>query len=193
MELNFTQRFIEGLKEYGLTMNDMNNFVYKGGNNGSHLNYYKLSYKNDELPPDKDICICGHKIIKNCYISNGSQLLTLGICCIKRFIPKEKQRRTCECCGCSHKNRKNNLCNICREKSNITCKCCGYFHKILTNNLCNKCIEKPTRYKNNKLINICIECGIDICDKFKYSYCYYCLDDIKQTPNPHHQSPPPRP
>jgi hypothetical protein len=162
MELNFTQRFIEGLKKYGLTMNDMNDFVYKGGNNGSHLNYYKLSYKNDELPPDKDICICGHKIIKNCYISNGSQLLTLGICCIKRFIPKEKQGRTCECCGCSHHNRKNNLCNICR----------GYK-------------PKSVRYKNNKIINICIECGIDM-DNFKYCYCSYCLGDIKQTPNLHH-------
>jgi hypothetical protein len=73
MEITFTQRFIEGLMKYDLTMNDMNDFVYKGGNTESHLKYYKLLYKNAELPPNKDSCICGHKIIKNCYISNGKQ------------------------------------------------------------------------------------------------------------------------
>jgi len=153
MELTFTQRFIEGLKEYNLTMEDMKDFAYRGGDHGSHYKYYKLVYKTDITFTHKDSCICGHNIKKNCYISNGNQLLTLGICCIKRFIPKEKQGRTCECCGCSHKNRKINLCNICREyKPNI-------------------------KYKNNKIINECKECGIDI-NKFKYPYCSYCIDDI---------------
>jgi len=155
MELTFTQRFIEGLKEYNLTMKDMNDFVYRGGDNGSHYKYYKLLYKTDITFPHKDSCICGHYIKNNCYISNGNQLLTLGNCCIKRFIPKEKQRRTCECCGCSHKNRKNNLCNICRES-----------------------LKKSIQFKNYKLVNICIECGINI-NNTKYPYCSYCIDDIK--------------
>jgi hypothetical protein len=157
MELTFTQRFTEGLKQHDLTMIDMNDFVYSGGDNGSHLNYYKLLYNTDKLLPHKDYCICGHKIVKNCYIANGNQVLTLGICCIKRFISKEKQGRTCECCGYSHKNRKNNLCNKCREDRN-----------------------KSIKRVNNKLINICMECGIDI-DNFKYPYCPYCIDDIRIT------------
>ena len=182
MEITFTERFIEGLNKYNLTMKDMNDFIYRGGDNGVHLNYYKLLYKNAELHPHKDKCICGHNIIKNCYISNGKQLLTLGICCIKRFIPKEKQGRTCECCGCSHQNRTNNLCNKCREERR-KCECCGYcyYHQNKTNNLCSICREKPTRYKNNKLTKMCLDCRIDIDICSKYSYCSDCIDDIKQT------------
>jgi hypothetical protein len=155
MELTFTQRFIEGLKEYNLTMEDMKDFVYSGGDRDAHYKYYELLYNTNKLHPHKDHCICGHFIKRNCYISKGNQILTLGICCIKRFIPKEKQGRTCECCGCSHRNTKNNLCNKCREY-----------------------IEKSIRHLNNKIVHICVECGIDI-DNFKYPYCSYCLDDIK--------------
>jgi hypothetical protein len=117
MSIELTKKFIEGLKNYNLTYLDIvnNNFHYCGGNNERHLNYYKLCFNNKELPEKIDKCICGHKISENCYITDGKIILTLGNCCIKKFLPKDKSGRTCEKCGKSHKNRKVNLCNNCKN------------------------------------------------------------------------------
>jgi hypothetical protein len=119
--MNLTQSLIKGLKNYDLTLNDIqnNNFRYFGGNEGSHLNYYNLICEKTSLPEYKNKCICGHTIKENCYITNGDIILTLGNCCIKKFLPKEKQGRTCEKCGNPHRNRKYNKCNDCIKKERI--------------------------------------------------------------------------
>lgn len=128
---SLTERFIKGLQEYDLTYDEIRNgnWKYYGGNKGSHLAYYNLASKNDILPEPTDECICGHKIKYNCYITNGTHIIILGSCCIKRFIPAST--RTCEVCGNPHKNRKKNKCNECRV------------------GICEKC-DKPCdpRYKN---------------------------------------------
>jgi hypothetical protein len=125
MSIELTKKFIKGLKNYNLTQEDIinNNFRYCGGDNKSHLNYYKLIFKEKKLPDKKCNCICGHDISENCYITDGNIILTLGNCCIKKFLPKDKSGRTCEKCGNPHKNRICNLCNICRYGKN--CAKCG--------------------------------------------------------------------
>ena len=83
----------------------------------SAKNYFFLQnfYKGDTFPATTNKCICEHKIIGNCYITNGERLLVLGNCCIKKFVPDSG--RTCDKCGNKHKNRKINRCNTCREKT----------------------------------------------------------------------------
>lgn len=120
--IDLTDRFIRGLEEYGLSYDEIENgkWRYCGGASGSHLKYYKLCYKDQELPELVDECICGHRIIDNCYITDGNEILILGSCCIKKFIPDSS--RTCERCGEPHKNRKVNRCNLCRKG---VCDGCG--------------------------------------------------------------------
>ncbi len=112
--LELTDRFINGLKDYDLTYDEIKNgnWKYCGGNRDRHLNYFKLCCKNEDLPDKVNECVCGHKITENCYITDGEQILILGNCCIKKFIPKSS--RTCERCDQPHKNRLVNRCNSCR-------------------------------------------------------------------------------
>ena len=106
-----TERFMKGLKEYGLSYDDIknNDWKYCGGNRGCHLNYFKLFWKHDKIPKLDTECVCGHAIEENCYITDGTQILILGNICIKKFVPKSS--RTCEICGETHRNRKVNKCN----------------------------------------------------------------------------------
>jgi hypothetical protein len=146
MSIELTKKFIEGLKNYNLTQIDIinNNFHYCGGDNNSHLNYFKLIYKDNKLPEKKLKFICGHDIIENCYITDGNIILTLGNCCIKKFLPKDKSGRTCEKCGNAHKNRKCNLCNTCRYGKN--CMKCGIEKNkdYLKYELCYNCYWKKS-------------------------------------------------
>ena len=116
-----TEKFIKGLQKYNLNVEDIKKFKYCGGNQGRHYNYFKLFFeetlkKNPGWYPElKNECICDHHIQENCYIINNSGLiLTIGNCCIKKFILKKY--RTCEICECPHKNRIVNKCNDCRNK-----------------------------------------------------------------------------
>lgn len=133
--LELTKKFIEGLKNYDLTYEDIikSDYKYCGGNCGRHLRYFKLSCPDDDLPEPVNECVCGHKISENCYITDGTQILILGNCCIKKFIPKSS--RTCETCGNPHQNRKINKCNDCRTGICLFCyNECHYKYK-----LCRKC------------------------------------------------------
>lgn len=116
---NLSKRFLTGLKKHNVTYEEIcKNWFYIGGEKGQHLKYYILSSENKELPKHKDYCLCNHKIKYNCFISNGTNILSLGNCCVNRFIPKKN--RTCKDCGCNHRNRKINKCNICKIKINKT-------------------------------------------------------------------------
>jgi hypothetical protein len=118
MSLEQTEKFKKGLLCHNLTINDIINsgFKYCGGDTGRHLNYYKLIYGNNQLTPKKEEkCFCGHIIKENCYITDRIQLLTLGNCCIKKFLDIDKSGRTCEKCENTHKNRKINICNDCKN------------------------------------------------------------------------------
>ena len=86
--------------------------------------YYRITthkpiHSQDDFP-DKNYprhinkCVCNHDIEKNYYITNGSVMLILGSCCIKKFMPNG-MRKSCEHCENLHKNIKDNLCNDCRK------------------------------------------------------------------------------
>lgn len=154
-------QFLKGLKEYGLTYEDIikSNYRYCGGSSGRHLNYFKLISPNEELPDLTDECVCGHHIKENCYITNGEEILILGNCCIKKFI--HYKNRTCELCNNTHSNRKKNRCNNCRNK---ICDKCDAQHNN-KNKLCNKC----NNYK------ICKICNIKINSNLKGTDCRDCI------------------
>jgi hypothetical protein len=111
-------RFMKGLREHNITNKEIEDgeWKYCGGDQGSHLNYFKLSVqknkKDTEMPLHVDKCICGHHIEENCFITNGDRIIVLGNCCIKRFVPKST--RTCSECGEPHRNRVVDRCNECR-------------------------------------------------------------------------------
>ena len=113
MTLDLTNHFIKGLKEYNLTIKEIEKgqWKYCGGDKGRHLNYWKLCFPNYPTPDKVNECVCGHRIEGNCYITddfNDGEILILGNCCIKKFCPKSS--RTCEICEQPHKNRKVHEC-----------------------------------------------------------------------------------
>lgn len=117
---NISKRFMSGLRKYNLTFADLQrDWYYAGGEQGKHLNYYKKLTCLSTLPRHLNHCVCGHHIKHNCYVTNGTQVLVMGNCCVARFV-KPKPESLCEKCGCKHRNRKNNICSDCRK--NVTIK-----------------------------------------------------------------------
>lgn len=154
MSISFQKKFLNGLKnKYNLTMEDIANQDYKyiGGtpdeHNPQHYNQWLniIAQKPHlNMPLAEQECTCGHKIKNNCFIMNKyDNIIVLGNCCIKRFIPKSG--RTCGWCGNPHKNRKFNLCNTCKEN---VCKKCGKDKEEDYYKYCNKC------YNNDNEDNI---------------------------------------
>jgi hypothetical protein len=144
------KRFIEGLKKEGFEYDDIkDNYKYIGGDTGSHLNYFK--HFNIDNIAKKNKCICGHGIIENCYISNGTNVIVVGNCCIKKFVPK--CNRTCERCGNDHKSIKTNICKECKEaekkriyiENTKECILCTKRHKS-KNRTCSKCTTEIDYY-----------------------------------------------
>ena len=88
-------KFVQGLNQYDLTLDDMKDYVYAGGNTGRHYNYFKDFFKKELKRKPKgwyfeyeDKCICGHNIKENCYIAHKitKEWLVLGNCCIKKIF-----------------------------------------------------------------------------------------------------------
>jgi hypothetical protein len=164
---SLTERFLEGLKQYNLTYEEIKQWKYCGGNKTfGKLNDFKLCFPSGDLPTKSNVCMCGHDIKYNYYITNGSDILILGSCCIKKFIPKHK--KTCEKCGAFHRNRIINLCNGCRDDIIIPTKCdnCEVLHRR-KDNLCKEC-----RRIEDSLLNTCSRCAFrskeiigDFCDE----------------------------
>ena len=185
-----TNRFIAGLKKHKLTYDEMKDWKYCGGQMREHHNYFRLCFGAVAFPSQRSKCVCGQDIKENCYITPKipeDRILVLGNCCIKKFIPDSK--RTCELCGKSHQNRKDNLCSECRPAHiKKCCDLCGDHHKNRKDNLCNdcrsgiikrNCANCGIRHKNT-IVNRCDVCrsGVcDLCDKkidIKYKKCYRC-------------------
>lgn len=174
-----TKQFIDGLKKYNLSINEIKDWNFCGGTNKTDLKYFKLVYPNKELPELQKFCLCGHKIKENKYITNGYDIIILGSCCIKKFIPNNK--RTCSLCGKNHKRRTSNRCfecslgicdycnNKCDEYKSI-CNPCQYQGRLIILK-CNYCkndfnirLKKDTELENiDKICNSCLYKRI--CDK----------------------------
>ena len=117
------QQFEHGLMaEYGMTMSDLDNWSYCGGDSGRHWNYFLMCNTKPRQPAHVDQCICGHAIRENCFIQNRekTRILVLGNCCIKRFV--KNAGRTCEVCGASHRSRQANRCSRCQTSKCLECR-----------------------------------------------------------------------
>lgn len=160
------QKFLKGLEKLGMTYEDVKHWVYAGGDSEHRIKYFKQKCPDRELPEHASSCVCGHKIKENCYILNidDNRLLTLGSCCIKKFIPEST--KTCNVCGASHKNRIVDRCNDCRPG---LC------------DICNKPCKKPytkcysckfPKEESSDEPNKCTECDKE-CKK-PFTKCYAC-------------------
>lgn len=132
------------LEKYDMSDKDVLTWKYSGGDSGRHLNYWKLKFKNTKTPDHESHCVCGHYIVQNCYITNdkNTELLVLGNCCIKAFIPTSA--RNCSICGNEHKNRIVDRCNKCRVGKCDVCdvKCNPQYKK------CFDCFKNKKPYKH---------------------------------------------
>ncbi len=167
--------FIKGLKEYNLTNEEIiaEGWKYCGGNEGRHLNYFRIACPGEVLPDQADECVCGHNIVENCYITDGDRILILGNCCIKRFIPDSG--RTCERCGEPHRNRKDNLCSDCRPR----CAGCDEVREGLRRGICRDCWP----YLRHSLSpRKCAECGGEC--KAGYTTCWPCFSARSEPAGP---------
>lgn len=115
--MNFSKRFVNGLKLYGLSLLDLETkWTYFGGNKKKDLALFNiLKQKDEDLPEFEPTCICGHKIRSNTYITDGVRILVLGSNCAKKFLGLNKEKFCCEC-QCKHRNSKDNTCKKCRLK-----------------------------------------------------------------------------
>jgi hypothetical protein len=128
--MDLTERFVNGLKKnYDLTLEDIESegWKYCGGDRNTsqyaHLDKFFKWGKRNHTPRHVDKCVCGHEIKVNCYITNDKELIIIGSCCIKRFIPGGL-KKLCLHCKEPHRNRSTELCNDCKDTLGI-CRDCG--------------------------------------------------------------------
>jgi hypothetical protein len=113
-----SQKFLNGLKQYQMEFEDIKDWIYCGGNQGSYYEYFKICYPDTVAPYDEN-CICGNSITVNCYIRENvdspiNDVLIVGSCCIRKFLPNGFTR-FCENCNCEHKRIKHNICFECEK------------------------------------------------------------------------------
>ena len=142
----------KGLREMNISIDDlMQNYTYVGGNCGDGLKRWKRMYGDEHPPESMDECICGHHIVDNRYLINKEgEMLVLGNCCIKRFLPKDYKLLKCKECGVKHKNRKVDYCNECRFHY---CDNCGKQKKGFQP-LCTRCYYAKITQKQKDLEKI---------------------------------------
>ena len=77
--------FVKGLCEHSLSLEDMKSWEYCGGNANSpyesYFNDFVKKFGHMAHLECEDNCVCGHKIVINCYITN------------KDFTPTKKMKK----------------------------------------------------------------------------------------------------
>lgn len=128
----------------------INEWAYAGGGaecEPRHHNYFlKIQGELNLIEPEiKNACICTHYIEKNCYLRrlDNNDLIVVGNCCIKKFIPQEKSKRTCVKCGNPHKNKSNSICNQCRIVNCQNCEAIIKTNLAISRGYCQKCYGYP--------------------------------------------------
>ena len=118
---------------YGLSLEDIKSWEYCGGNENIYFHDFVKKFGHMAHSECEDKCVCGHKIVINCYIRNKDftptknmkkiqyqnkeiPILIVGSCCVKQFMEGTKLK--CEVCGKLHRRNKckTNLCSQCDKK-----------------------------------------------------------------------------
>lgn len=168
------QRFIQGLQNYNLSIEEIKSWTYCGSSGSAeNRNYFKVCFPEKELPTPSPTCVCGHGIVENCYITNGETILVLGSCCVKKFM--KIPTRSCMDCGAVHKRRISSKCfdcdkgscrhcfQECESNKNI-CKTCQFIGPPLSRT-CDVCKEEfKTRKEWQTQCDICFEKRFLECD-----------------------------
>ena len=149
-------RFANGLKEYGLTIEDMDNWWYCGSSSSRDggTRHYLNTFPNAPFPKHKEHGICSQKITGNCYITNfeKTQVLIVGSCCIKKFLPKGHNRIKCSNCNNVNTRRIGDTCKECSQgKCDYCLKKCSY-----NKTTCFDCSQNP---ESRPVINYCAACN----------------------------------
>jgi hypothetical protein len=110
------KQFVKGLRDYGLTIDEvLQKWIYCGSNDEKGRKKFYSVYPGYELPEKEPKCICGHSIVKQHYITDGEGgILVIGSECINNILHFSRANR-CSNCKQIHKNRKTTLCNDCRK------------------------------------------------------------------------------
>ena len=103
--------FVKGLNEHDLSLEDIKSWGYCGGNaissSENYFNDFVKKFGHMAHPECEVNCVCGHKIVTNCYITNKDftptkkmkkiqyqnkeiPILIVGSCCVKQFMEGTK-------------------------------------------------------------------------------------------------------
>ena len=191
------QKFIFGLKLLNLKYEgDVEFWKYRGGDDGTqndvdrppkeNYQYYQTLYPGKPFPKPTEECICGVKIVKNCYISKSldSELYIIGSCCIENFMLPENRKRTCEVCDTPHRNRKDNRCHDCRNNgyARVSCYRCHSAFKQYNKHTkeCDSCKTKKWCKCGNEIHTGSTLLNCDTCEQKKpVRHCKYCKCQYK--------------
>jgi len=118
---NISSEFLEGLKEYEIGYDEIQDWEYCGSNKGLQLQYFVLKFPYKNIPYRAYNCVCGNNIIHNYYITDGDNIIILGDCCIKYFASKSVTTNTlvknvCLTCGFKNRSGEDEDCYKCKLK-----------------------------------------------------------------------------
>lgn len=162
MEPNgISRKFKDGLEKIGKTIEEISMWRYCGGNDDGHELYFKMLF-GERFMPQSENCVCETKIKTCCYITpdktdRHADILVLGSCCIKRFIPKDNRGKRCQRCNNPHRNNMIDMCSSCikddikREKERER-----EYNRIKKQTDCEKCIKVIMEGKYKR----CYECNM---------------------------------
>lgn len=171
----YLKKMIKALEKKGLKYDDFRKYHYAGSDNVSGMEYYRKLFPDRDYPKHIEYCLCNTKIKNNYYITDDTNILVLGSCCIKKFVDTGL-KKVCSNCKSVHRNRKDNYCNACRSKK------FNYVeldNQPKINNAYDNVIKIKQYNDTNKLYNMCSVCMNDKVKK-PYKMCYPCIDKRKE-------------
>jgi hypothetical protein len=166
----YFEKIKEGLKAFGETIENVSkNYLYIGGNYDKHLIYYNNNHMKNmrknicELISDECACSCFSRKLLLLLCKKETITLCKKCCSFLGKFPG----KTCEDCCKTHRNRSDNYCNDCREKTN--CIKCNK-RDICVDEHCSECLKKYI---------FCKDCNINTVTKEGYR-CSNCYNRLKK-------------
>jgi hypothetical protein len=154
-----------------------NDYKYFGGNYGDHEQFFnnqKEVYRKNGIELDDinnyifEKCImCDHITKNKILLTNDDEIYCICERCCIYFNKMPKKHGICDDCGDTHRNRSDNYCNECREKTN--CLKCRK-RAFCFNSHCRECREK---------YHFCVGCNINEVKKQGY-HCSPCYNKVKK-------------